>query len=99
MNIQPDPEELKQLRLAALREEIAIGSEEADRGEFVDGDEVFEEIRSRSAQRQRHLAAKPSRNTWPSKDEVLRNGVVLINPSIAIRSGDRAPGLCELRRD
>jgi antitoxin ParD1/3/4 len=30
-------EELKQLRLAELRKEIAIGAAQADRGEFVDG--------------------------------------------------------------
>ena len=46
-------EELKQLRLAELRKEIAIGSAEADRGEFVDGKETFAEIRKRSTERKR----------------------------------------------
>jgi len=45
-------EELKQLRLAELRKEIAIGSE-ADRGEFVDGEETFADIRKHSAERKR----------------------------------------------
>jgi antitoxin ParD1/3/4 len=46
-------EELKNLRLAELRKEIAIGSEQADRGEFVDGEEAFAEIRRRSTKRRR----------------------------------------------
>jgi predicted transcriptional regulator len=44
-------EELKELRLAELRKEIAIGSEQADRGEFVDDEETFAEIRRHSADR------------------------------------------------
>jgi predicted transcriptional regulator len=36
-----------------LRKEIAIGTAEADRGEFVDGEEVFAEIRKRSAKQKR----------------------------------------------
>ncbi|HEV2687130.1 MAG TPA: hypothetical protein VGV35_01210 [Bryobacteraceae bacterium] len=39
--------------LAELRKKIAIGSKEADRGEFVDGKKVFAEIRRRSAERKR----------------------------------------------
>ena len=46
-------EELKKLRLAELRKEIAIGSEQADRGEFVDGKQTFAEICRRSAERRR----------------------------------------------
>jgi antitoxin ParD1/3/4 len=46
-------EEVKQLRLAELRREIAVGAEQADRGEFVDGPEAFAKIRERSAQRKR----------------------------------------------
>lgn len=33
-------------RLTALREEIALGIEQADRGELIDGDEVFAEVRN-----------------------------------------------------
>jgi hypothetical protein len=40
-------------RLEELRKQIAIGSVEADRGEFVDGEEVFAEIRKRSAEMKR----------------------------------------------
>jgi antitoxin ParD1/3/4 len=53
LRLLKEREELKQLRLAELRKEIAIGSEQADRGEFVDGEETFAEIRRRSAGRKR----------------------------------------------
>jgi hypothetical protein len=38
-----------------LRKKIAIGSKQADRGEFVDGNTVFDEIRRRSDQRKRAM--------------------------------------------
>ena len=53
LRLLKEREELKQLRLAQLRKEIAIGSKQADRGEFVDGAEAFAEIRRRSAGRKR----------------------------------------------
>jgi antitoxin ParD1/3/4 len=53
LRLLKEREELKQLRLAELRREIAIGSEQADRGEFVDGRVAFVEIRKRSAARKR----------------------------------------------
>jgi antitoxin ParD1/3/4 len=53
LRLLKEREELKNLRLAELRREIAIGSEQADRGEFVDGEETFAEIRRRSARRKR----------------------------------------------
>ena len=53
LRLLKEREELKQLRLAQLRKEIAIGSEQADRGEFVGGEETFAEIRKRSANRKR----------------------------------------------
>lgn len=51
LRLLKEREELKKLRLAELRQEIAIGSEEADRGEFVDGEQTFAEIRRRSGER------------------------------------------------
>jgi antitoxin ParD1/3/4 len=51
LRLLKDREELKNVRLAELRREIAIGSDEADRGEFVDGGQTFAEIRKRSAKR------------------------------------------------
>jgi len=53
LRLLKEREELKNLRLAELRREIAIGIEQADRGEFVDGPEAFAKIRQRSAQRKR----------------------------------------------
>ena len=44
-------EELKRLRIDELRREIARGSEQADRGELIDGDEAFTRIRAKSARR------------------------------------------------
>ena len=53
LRLLKEREELKNLRLSELRKEIAIGSEQADRGEFVDGEETFAEIRRRSTERKR----------------------------------------------
>ena len=53
LRLLKEREELKNRRLAELRKEIAIGSEQADRGEFVDGEQTFAEIRRRSAERKR----------------------------------------------
>ena len=51
LRLLKEREEVKQLRLAELRKEIAAGSEQADRGQFVDGPEAFAKIRQRSAKR------------------------------------------------
>jgi antitoxin ParD1/3/4 len=53
LRLLKEREELKTLRLAELRRQIAIGSDQADRGEFVDGEQTFAEIRRRSARRKR----------------------------------------------
>lgn len=53
LRLLKEKEDLKQIRLAELRKEIAIGSAEADRGVFVDGETVFRVIRKRSAERKR----------------------------------------------
>ena len=53
LRLLKEREELKKLRRAELRREIAIGSGQADRGEFVDGEQTFAEIRRRSAGRKR----------------------------------------------
>lgn len=52
LRLLKDREE-KERRLAELRQEIDIGSEQADRGEFVDGQAVFAGIRGRSLERKR----------------------------------------------
>ena len=53
LRLLKEREELKNLRLAELRKQIVIGSKQADRGEFVDGERAFVEIRRRSAGRKR----------------------------------------------
>ena len=53
LRLLKEREEFKKLRLGELRKGIAIGSKQADRGEFVDGEETFVEIRRRSAERKR----------------------------------------------
>lgn len=53
LRLLKEREDLKNLRLSELRKEIASGSEQADRGEFVDGEETFAAIRRRSAERKR----------------------------------------------
>ncbi len=57
LRLLKEREEVKQLRLAELRKEIAAGSAQADRGEFVDGPGVFVKIRKRSAQRKKRTKA------------------------------------------
>jgi antitoxin ParD1/3/4 len=53
LRLLKEREELKQLRIAELRKEIAVGSQQADHGEFVDGEETFAAIRHRSAEQRR----------------------------------------------
>ena len=53
LRLLKEREDLKQMRLAELRREIAIGSEQADQGQFVDGPEALAKIRERSTQRKR----------------------------------------------
>ncbi len=47
LRLLKEREDLKKLRLEELRKEIALGSEQADRGEFVDGPEAFRKIHRR----------------------------------------------------
>lgn len=53
LRLLKEKEQRRQLRLAELRKEIAIGVAEADRGEFVDAEETFSAIRKRSAEQKR----------------------------------------------
>ena len=47
LRLPKEREDLKKLRLDELRKEIALGSQQADRGEFLDGPQTFREIRTR----------------------------------------------------
>ena len=53
LRLLKEREDLKLLRLADLRREIAVGSEQADRREFVDGPEAFAKLRERSGHRKK----------------------------------------------
>jgi antitoxin ParD1/3/4 len=53
LRLLKEREEVKQIRLAELRKEIAVGIEQADRGKFVDGAAAFAKIRQRGVQRKR----------------------------------------------
>jgi antitoxin ParD1/3/4 len=53
LRLLKEREELKQLRLAALRKEIAIGTEQARQGKVIDGEAVFTEIRKKSQEARR----------------------------------------------
>ena len=44
LRLLQEEEQIRQLRLEKLRKEIAIGIEQADRGEVVDGKEVIKEL-------------------------------------------------------
>jgi antitoxin ParD1/3/4 len=48
-------EDLRRAQLAELRGQIALGIDEADRGEFVDGPSAFAKIRRR-AKKPKHAA-------------------------------------------
>ena len=43
-----DRELVRELRLEELRKQIAVGLEQLDRGEYVSGEQVFEELREKS---------------------------------------------------
>jgi antitoxin ParD1/3/4 len=53
LRLLKEREEIKRLRGAELRKEIAAGIEQADCGQFVDGPEAFAKTRQRRAQRKR----------------------------------------------
>jgi antitoxin ParD1/3/4 len=44
-----EQDERRRARLEELRREVARGVEQADRGELIDGEDVFRELRERNA--------------------------------------------------
>lgn len=48
LRLLKEREEIKQIRLNALRTQIAAGIEQADQGKFLNGPEAFARIRKRS---------------------------------------------------
>ena len=57
LRLLKEREEIKRLRLLSFRKELAVGLDQADRGEFVDGEKAFQKIRKRSEERRRKKAA------------------------------------------
>ncbi len=53
LRLLKEREDLKKLRLAELRREIALGAEQADRGDFVSGPQALAKIREKSTKRRR----------------------------------------------
>jgi antitoxin ParD1/3/4 len=53
LRLLEERDRLQEMRLAELRQEIQIGLDQLDRGEGVDGKEVFAELRARSQVRAR----------------------------------------------
>jgi antitoxin ParD1/3/4 len=49
LRLLQERDELRRTRLEELRREIARGVEQADRGELIDGEAVFRELRERNA--------------------------------------------------
>ena len=47
LRLLQDQEGLRRLRLEEVRKEIAIGIEQADRGELIDGEDVFARLREK----------------------------------------------------
>jgi antitoxin ParD1/3/4 len=56
LRLLKDQDALREMRLQELRKEIAVGTEQADRGQFVDGEEAFEKLKAKSAERRRKKA-------------------------------------------
>ena len=50
LRLLQERDELRRARLEELRREIARGVEQADRGELIDSDQVFRELRQRNAE-------------------------------------------------
>ena len=88
LRLLKERQELKQVRLGELRKQIAIGSKQADRGEFVDGEKTFREIRKRSAERHRVPMMSISRSDlMPIRSERSDAGLSQCESVIDIRQG------------
>jgi antitoxin ParD1/3/4 len=51
LRLLKEREDIKKVRLEDLRKAIRVGVEQADRGEFADGEIVFRRLRKRSEER------------------------------------------------
>lgn len=58
LRLLQEQDELRQIRLRELKREVQLGLDEIDRGEIVDGDEVFQELRERNLKSKQAKAKK-----------------------------------------
>ena len=56
LRLLKEREELKRRRLEGFRKELGVGIEQADRGQFVDGEKAFQKLRKRNEERRRKAA-------------------------------------------
>lgn len=56
LRLLKEQDTLRQIRLEELRKEIAIGIDQADRGQLVDGEEVFKKLKDKSNKRRQSHA-------------------------------------------
>jgi antitoxin ParD1/3/4 len=56
LRLLKEREDLRKMRLAEMRKQIALGTRQADEGVVMDGSNVFAKIRARSARRRRAIA-------------------------------------------
>jgi antitoxin ParD1/3/4 len=48
LRLLEERDQLREIRLTELKKKIAVGVEQAERGEVVDGDELFEKLRAKA---------------------------------------------------
>ncbi|MBX3076184.1 type II toxin-antitoxin system ParD family antitoxin [Candidatus Obscuribacterales bacterium] len=58
LRLLKEQDEIRQIRMRELKREVQIGMDEIERGEIVDGDEVFQELRERNLKAQKAKAKK-----------------------------------------
>ncbi|MBX9668348.1 MAG: type II toxin-antitoxin system ParD family antitoxin [Candidatus Obscuribacterales bacterium] len=58
LRLLQEQDELRQIRLRELKHEVQKGLDQIDRGEIVDGDEVFQELRDRNLKYKQAKAKK-----------------------------------------
>jgi antitoxin ParD1/3/4 len=56
LRLLKEREDLKKIRLDEFRKELAVGIEQADRGQFVDGEAAFKKLREKSKDYKRKAA-------------------------------------------
>jgi len=56
LRLLKEREDTKNLRLQEFRKELAVGIEQADRGQFVDGEKAFQKLRKKSQEHRRKSA-------------------------------------------